>query len=193
MRTLLSPEDAEHGLKRLANQILTDHRGSEGLLLVGIRRGGVPLAEELSALISAGGGHVEVGTVDISLYRDDAGVALPNPRIGPSKLPVKLEGLRVILCDDVLYTGRTVRAAVDALLDYGRPAQVQLLVLVERNGRELPIQADYSVCQVTVDSGERIDVRKTDTGFLAVTAPLNAPSTPPKRPESATDPKDPAQ
>ncbi len=181
MRTLLSPEDAERGLQRLSGQLIEDHRGVGGLFLVGIRRGGVPLAEHLAKILGLTGEEIPVGSVDISLYRDDAGTALPNPRIGPTHLPVNIEGKRVILCDDVLFTGRTVRAAVDALLDYGRPAQIQLAVLVERDGRELPIQADYLVSKVVVTPDERIDVLVTEKGFLTVAALKGSPSTPPPK------------
>lgn len=161
----------------MAGEIVERHRGTDKLLLVGIRRGGVPIAERLAQLLRAEG-EVPVGSVDISLYRDDASIALPNPRIGPTRLPVNIEGWRVILCDDVLFTGRTVRAAVDALLDYGRPAQVELAVLLVRDGRELPIQADYSVRHVEVSAAERVDV--TFNGeFSASAVPAGSPSTPP--------------
>src|SRR5690606_11233084 len=103
----------------------------------------------------------------------------PNPRIGPTRLPIGIDGLRVILVDDVLYTGRTVRAAVDALLDYGRPAKVELAALVTRDGRELPIQADYFVKAVEVSAAERVDVLAEGTDFTAVAVPQGSPSTPP--------------
>lgn len=163
----------------MAVQIVEQHHGTEGLLLVGIRRGGVPIAEHLAQLLSEQGATVPTGSVDISLYRDDAGTALPNPRIGPTHIPVQLEGTRVVLCDDVLYTGRTVRAAVDALLDYGRPARVQLAVLLSRKGRELPIQADYWVRDVDVEFNERIDVLASHGEFSAFAAPMGSPTTPP--------------
>lgn len=161
----------------MAGEIVERHRGTDKLLLVGIRRGGVPIAEELARLLKTEG-EVPVGSVDISLYRDDASVALPNPRIGPTRLPVNIEGWRVVLCDDVLFTGRTVRAAVDALLDYGRPAQVELAALLVRPGRELPIQADYSVRAIEVSEAERVDVLHTQ-GFAAVAVPVGSPTTPP--------------
>lgn len=179
MRTLLDAADAERGLRRLAGEILERNRGASKLLLVGIRRGGQPLAERLAQLLSDDTTKVPVGTVDITLYRDDVGTALPNPRIGPTRLPVSIEGWRIILCDDVLYTGRTVRAAVDALLDYGRPAAVQLAVLLERKGRELPIQADYWVRSVDVSASERVDVGFTAGEFVAVAVPQGSPTTPP--------------
>jgi pyrimidine operon attenuation protein/uracil phosphoribosyltransferase len=176
---LLNSEDADRGLRRVAGQIVERHRGTEGLLLVGIRRGGVPLAAALASIFEESGTAVAVGSVDISLYRDDAATALPNPRIGPTKIPISLNGRRVILCDDVLFTGRTVRAAVDALLDYGRPQQIELFVLVERGGRELPIQADYSVMKVQLTPDSRVDVHHVDGRFNVVKAPLGSPTTPP--------------
>jgi pyrimidine operon attenuation protein/uracil phosphoribosyltransferase len=136
------------------------------------------LAERLSELLHPHG-PVPVGSVDISLYRDDAGTALPNPRIGPTRLPMAIEGLHVVLVDDVLYTGRTVRAAVDALLDYGRPAKVELAVLLDRDGRELPIQADYSVRKVGVSAAERVDVLVDGASFSAIAVPQGSPTSPP--------------
>lgn len=182
-RAVLDEADAERGLGRMVSEIVERHRGTEGLLLVGVARGGVPVARRLARLLAERGGPVPVGSVDITLYRDDAATALPNPRIGTTSLPISIEGRRVILCDDVLYTGRTTRAAVDALLDYGRPAKVELAVLVDRGGRELPIQADYRGVTVEVGPGERIDVLSAASGgtdrFRAVVVPLGSPSTPP--------------
>jgi pyrimidine operon attenuation protein / uracil phosphoribosyltransferase len=188
MRRLLDPADADRGLRRMAIQIVEQHQGTEKLLLVGIRRGGGPIAEQLARLLSEQDSTVPVGSVDISLYRDDAGTALPNPRIGPTHIPVSLAGTRVVLCDDVLYTGRTVRAAVDALLDYGRPARVQLAVLVSRKGRELPIQADYLVREVDVKPDERVDVIAENGRFSAVAAPMGSPTTPPPAAGPAPEP-----
>jgi pyrimidine operon attenuation protein/uracil phosphoribosyltransferase len=106
--------------------------------------------------------------VDISLYRDDASTALPKPQIGRSEIPFEVEGRRIVLVDDVLYTGRTVRAALDALLDYGRPQKIELAVLVDRGGRELPIQPDFVVKVAEVGGKDRIDVLVDDAGFRAV-------------------------
>ncbi len=189
MRQLLDATDAARGLRRVAGEIVERHRGAKDLLLVGIRRGGVPIAYHLAELVSQFEEEtsVPVGTVDITLYRDDAATALPNPRIGPSQLPTKIEGRPVILVDDVLFTGRTIRAALDAIVDYGRPAQVELAVLVNRGGRELPIQADYRVVDVSVDKSERVDVFQTDAGWIASAVPVGSPSAPsqPKVPENS--------
>src|SRR5262245_35046886 len=116
MKLLLDRESTARGLRRMAGEIIERHRGAEDLVLVGIRRGGVPVASALAHWIAElEGQSVPLGTVDITLYRDDAATALPNPRIGPSEIPVPIAGRRVILVDDVLYSGRTVRAALDAL------------------------------------------------------------------------------
>ncbi|MCH2109210.1 MAG: bifunctional pyr operon transcriptional regulator/uracil phosphoribosyltransferase PyrR [Polyangiaceae bacterium] len=186
MKTLVEPEDIQRGLRRVAGEIVERHRGLENLLLVGIRRGGVSVAEALAQLIAEHektvASAVPVGTVDISLYRDDSATALPNPRIGPSELPIHLEKRRVILCDDVLFTGRTVRAALDALLDYGRPASVELAVLLDRGGRELPIQADYLVRNINLESGQRVDVvleSRAPQRWRALSVPVGSPSIPP--------------
>jgi pyrimidine operon attenuation protein/uracil phosphoribosyltransferase len=183
MRVLLDAEAVSRGLRRVAGEILEHHRAGEHLVLVGIRRGGVPLANALASWLKEFDGHdFPVGSVDITLYRDDAATALPSPRIGPSKVPCSLDGLRVVLVDDVLYTGRTVRAAIDALIDYGRPRRIELAVLIDRGGRELPIRADYVVRTVEVSQDERIDVVADAGGLMAIVQPFTAPSQPPGRP-----------
>lgn len=157
--TLLDPSDIARGLRRIAGEIAERGKGIADLALVGVRRGGVPLAERLAALLEElEGRRPLVGDIDITLYRDDAATALPNPRIGPSHVPFPVEGKRIILVDDVLYTGRTTRAAFDALLDYGRPRKIELAVLIDRGGRELPIQPDYVVRAVDVPASSRVEV-----------------------------------
>ncbi len=181
MRVVLDSESADLGLQRVAREIVERHRGTEGLVLIGVRRGGVPLAKSLKALLEGiGQGEIASGLVDITLYRDDAATALPNPRIGPSEVPVSLEGKRVVLVDDVLFTGRTIRAAMDALMDYGRPKCIELCVLIDRGGRELPIQADYVVRKLEISPTERVDVGHDGPGFYAVVQDSSAPSLPPK-------------
>jgi len=118
--------------------------------------------------------RVPVGAVDIALYRDDASTALPKPQIGRSEIPFEVEGHRIVLVDDVLYTGRTVRAAVDALLDYGRPKKIELAVLIDRGGRELPIQPDFLVKVCEVDASDRIDVVEDASGLRAIVYPGGA-------------------
>jgi pyrimidine operon attenuation protein / uracil phosphoribosyltransferase len=159
------------GLVRIARQIVERDLDTGDLSLVGIRRGGEPVANHLARLIEASTGEsVRVGSVDITLYRDDAATALPSPRIGPSHIPFDLEGKRVVLVDDVLYTGRTIRAAVDALLDYGRPRRIELAVVADRGGRELPIQPDYRVAVTEVDAHSRVEVVPHDGSFQVVRA-----------------------
>lgn len=131
-------------LRRIAHEIVERNGGAGGLALVGIRTGGDYLARRLQRLITdIEGVEPPAGAVDITLYRDDVFQGLPKPEIGPTELPFELAGHIVVLVDDVLYTGRTVRAALDALVDFGRPKAVQLAVLVDRGLRELPIGADY--------------------------------------------------
>ena len=145
-------------LKRIAVEIAEQTRGAENVALVGIRRGGVPLAERVAKEIAAAEGReVPVGSVDITLYRDDAATALPDPKIGPSHIPFEVAGKDVVLVDDVLQTGRTVRAALTALLDYGRPQRVWLAVLCDRGGRELPIAADFAGPSFELGPGERLE------------------------------------
>ncbi len=186
---LLDPAGVADCLARISAEIAERARGDEGpLLLVAIRRGGDPLATRIARKIEAAAGPtipVVLGSVDVTLYRDDAATALPNPRIGPSRIPVALEGRRVVLVDDVLHTGRTIRAALDAVLDYGRPRRIELAVLVDRGGRELPIQPDYVGLRVEVPTGRRVEVVGKRTGpepgdvepwAIVVPAPAAAPS-----------------
>lgn len=180
MRVLIDPESVDRGLRRIAGEIAERTRGAEGLLLVGIRRGGIAVASRLVHwLADLEGREVPLGAVDITFYRDDAATALPNPRIGPSEIPGTLVGRHVILVDDVLFTGRTVRAALDALLDYGRPRKVELAVLVDRGGRELPIQADYRVRNAEVAPADRVDVIQEGGRLTVYVQPQNAPTLPP--------------
>jgi pyrimidine operon attenuation protein/uracil phosphoribosyltransferase len=183
MRELLDSESVDRGLRRVAGEILERHSDSSNLVLIGIRRGGVPLAERIGRWIERLDGAVPpIGHVDITLYRDDAATAMPNPRIGPSRVPVALDQRVVILVDDVLYTGRTIRAALDALLDYGRPRRIELAVLVDRCGRELPIQPDYVVRTLPVPADERVDVYTAGDVTTVAAVPLSAPTIPPPAP-----------
>jgi pyrimidine operon attenuation protein / uracil phosphoribosyltransferase len=180
MRVLLDAEGVSRGLRRVAGEIVERHRGTEGLVLVAIRRGGIPVADSIAYWIrELERRDIPVGSVDITLYRDDAATALPNPRIGTSDIPCSIEGARVVLVDDVLFTGRTVRAAIDALMDYGRPRRIELAVVVDRGARELPIAADYVVRTAEVGEQERVDVIETENGLEAVVQPMSFPTTPP--------------
>lgn len=186
MHVLIDSDSVDRGLRRLAGEIAERAPGAEGLLLIGIRRGGVLIANRLAHWLSElEGRQVPVGTVDITFYRDDAATALPNPRIGPSDVPGSIEGRHVVLVDDVLFTGRTVRAALDALLDYGRPRRVELAVVVDRGGRELPIQADYVVRSAEVPLTDRVDVVESGGRLTVLVQPSSAPTIPPKPLRSA--------
>ncbi len=167
---LLDPTAINRGLRRIAGEITERGPGIQNLALVGIRRGGEPLSTRLAALLcELEGEQPVVGSIDITLYRDDAATVLPNPRIGPSHIPFSVSGKRVLLVDDVISTGRTIRAAVDALLDYGRPQRIELAVLVDRGGRELPIQPDYVVREVQVSSDRHVEVVERDNELWAMT------------------------
>ena len=180
MRVLLDADSVDRGLRRMAGELSERTRGTERLLLIGIRRGGEVLTERLARwLEELEGRKVPVGMVDITFYRDDVATRLPNPRIGPSEVPVSIDGRHVVLVDDVLFTGRTVRAALDALLDYGRPYKVELAVLVDRGGRELPIQADYAVRRAEIAASDRVDVLERDGRLTAVVQANSTPTTPP--------------
>lgn len=180
MRELLDAQGVTRGLRRVAGEILERHQGSRNLMLVGVRRGGISICRELLRWMhELEDARIPTGTVDITLYRDDAATALPNPRIGPSEIPEPIEGKRVVLVDDVCFTGRTVRAAIDALMDYGRPRRIELAVLVDRGGRELPIQPDYFVRRVEIADAERVDVLEDEHGLRAVVQDSDAPSVPP--------------
>ena len=180
MRVMLDAEAATRGLRRLAGEIVERHAGADDLVLVGVRSGGVPVAREIARWVKElEGRDLPMGTVDITLYRDDAATALPNPRIGPSEIPFALEGKHVILVDDVVFTGRTVRAAIDALMDYGRPKRVELAALVDRGGRELPIQPDYVVATVSLEAEDRVDVLDDALGLRAIVHSTGARSVPP--------------
>jgi len=127
--------------------------------MIGIRRGGVPVARMLAEEIGQVEGRtIDVGTIDIALYRDDAATALPDPKIGPSAIDFSVSGRDVVLVDDVLQTGRTVRAAIDCLLDYGRPRRIWLAVLFDRGGRELPVAPDFVGRTLEVEPGNRLSV-----------------------------------
>ncbi len=151
-------------LRRIANEIVERNHGADDVALVGIRTGGLHLAERLVPLIEQiEGKRPMLGAVDITLYRDDVFVGLPRPEVGPTELPFRLAGNNIVLVDDVLFTGRTIRAALDALMDFGRPRQVQLAALVDRGMRELPIAADYigQTVETTKNDSVRVFLRET--------------------------------
>jgi pyrimidine operon attenuation protein/uracil phosphoribosyltransferase len=157
---LMSASEVERTLVRLAHEIVEKSNGSEDLALVGIRRRGIPLAERLGKLISAIEKRpVETGVLDIQFYRDDLSTTGVRPVVTPGAIGIDIDGRDVVLCDDVLYTGRTIRAALDALFDHGRPRRVQLAVLIDRGHRELPIEATYIGRRIPTSSREIIEVK----------------------------------
>jgi pyrimidine operon attenuation protein/uracil phosphoribosyltransferase len=157
---LMSASEIERTLVRLAHEIVEKSNGSEDLSLVGIKRRGVPLAERLGKLISGiEKRKVDTGVLDIQFYRDDLSTADVRPVVTPGSIGFDPEGRDVVICDDVLYTGRTIRAALDALFDHGRPRRVQLCVLIDRGHRELPIEATYVGKYVPTSSREIIEVK----------------------------------
>jgi pyrimidine operon attenuation protein/uracil phosphoribosyltransferase len=156
----MSASEIERTLVRLAHEIIEKNNGSDNLALVGVQRRGVPLAQRLSALIGNIEKHpVDVGILDISFYRDDLTTKDVRPVVNPGALGFDVNGRDVVLVDDVLYTGRTVRAALDALFDHGRPRRVQLLALIDRGHRELPIEATFVGRKVQTSSREIIEVK----------------------------------
>lgn len=155
-------------LRRMAHEIVerTAAEDTQPIVLVGIRTGGAHLAQRLANFIRAEGGVPApiLGAVDITLYRDDVFMGLPKPEVGPTELPDTLDGRTVVLVDDVLYTGRTIRAAMDVLADYGRPRAVRLAVLVDRGLRELPIQPDVVGVNLQTTRSESVRVMLAERG-----------------------------
>jgi pyrimidine operon attenuation protein/uracil phosphoribosyltransferase len=161
---LMSASEIDRTLVRLAHEILEKTSDLDKLAFVGIRRRGVPLAERLAAKIEGlEKRRIPVGILDISLYRDDLSTIADKPVLNTSQISFPVTGEEVILMDDVLYTGRTVRAALDALFDHGRPSRVQLLVLIDRGHRELPIEARYVGRVVQTTDNEIIEVKLRET------------------------------
>jgi pyrimidine operon attenuation protein/uracil phosphoribosyltransferase len=157
---LMSASEIDRTLVRLAHEVLEKTKDLDLLAFIGIRRRGVPLAQRLSKKIEAlERRHVPVGILDINLYRDDLSTVDIKPVVSATEIPFSVEGKDIILMDDVLYTGRTIRAALDALFDHGRPARVQLLVLIDRGHRELPIEARFIGRIVQTTDIEIIEVK----------------------------------
>ncbi|SMB94519.1 pyrimidine operon attenuation protein / uracil phosphoribosyltransferase [Thermanaeromonas toyohensis ToBE] len=157
---IMDAEKMRRALIRIAHEILERNKGTENLVLVGIRRRGVPLAERLQRIIEEiEGVKLPLGILDITLYRDDLTTLSSHPIIHRTEIPFNITGKKVVLVDDVLFTGRTVRAALDALMDLGRPQNIQLAVLIDRGHRELPIRADYVGKNVPTSLKEEIAVQ----------------------------------
>jgi pyrimidine operon attenuation protein/uracil phosphoribosyltransferase len=160
---IMTAQDVKRTLNRIAHHITDHNKGTEGLVLVGIRTRGVPLARRLSALIAEFESEViPVGELDIALYRDDLTLRRDTPRVHRTDIPVDISNRKVVLVDDVLFTGRTVRSALDAVVDLGRPAQIQLAVLIDRGQREFPIRADYVGRKIPIAAQQKVVVRLTE-------------------------------
>ena len=157
--TLMAEDQIRRAVKRIAHEIVERNQGVEDLVVVGIRRRGVPLAERIAAYIEQiEGQQVPVGALDITLYRDDFQIITRQPQVGKTEINEDITDKIIILVDDVLSTGRTVRAALDELIDFGRPRQIQLAVLVDRGHREFPIKPDYVGKNVPTSETELVEV-----------------------------------
>lgn len=166
-RIILTAQDMELALKRIALQIVERNRTVSELAIIGIHTCGVDLAQRIRNIIQEQEGvDIPFGSLDITLYRDDWSLISQNPVVRTTDILFPVEDRRLILVDDVLYTGRTIRAAMEVVMDYGRPHSIQLAVLVDRSGRELPIQADYTGMQTSVLPHERIQVLLKERGGL---------------------------
>jgi pyrimidine operon attenuation protein/uracil phosphoribosyltransferase len=164
-RTLMSAEDMQRALSRVAHEIVERNKGARDLILVGMQTRGVPLAKRLADTIhSLEGINVPVGSLDISLYRDDLSSLSLKPTVHRTDVPVDVTDKQIVLVDDVFYTGRSIRAAMDALMDLGRPQSIQLAVLVDRGHRELPIRADYVGKNIPTSKNEeiKVDIKEVD-------------------------------
>ena len=158
-KTILDADAIRRSLVRISHEIVEKNKGVENVVLVGIRTRGVPLAQRLAEQVAEiEGVKVPVGSMDITLYRDDLSTLAYNPIVKETELDFDINGKTVILVDDVLFTGRTIRCALDALIDMGRPKAIQLAVLVDRGHRELPIRADYVGKNVPTSTSETVDV-----------------------------------
>ncbi len=163
----MTPEDIRRTLARIAHEIIERNKSVSDLILVGMRTRGVPLAKRLATNIKAFEGiEIPVGALDFGLYRDDLDSLDFKPLLNSTQIPIDIDGKTVILVDDVLYTGRSTRAAMDALIDLGRPSCIQLAVLVDRGHRELPIRADYIGKNIPSARSEEIKVELTETDGL---------------------------
>jgi pyrimidine operon attenuation protein / uracil phosphoribosyltransferase len=163
-RRIMTADEIRRATIRLSHEIVEKQAGTDGLLLIGIQRRGVPLARRIAAAILENeGAEVPVGALDITFYRDDLSLVAQQPVVKGTELPSAIDGRTVVLVDDVLYTGRTIRAAMDALVDFGRPQAIRLAVLVDRGHRELPIRADHVGKNVPTSREELVRVHLEET------------------------------
>jgi len=157
---IMDAQAMERAITRIAHEIIEKNKGMSGVALIGIQRRGVPLADRLAACIEkVGGSKVPVGVLDITFYRDDLSLINEHPVLNATDIPFGITGLSIVLVDDVLFTGRTTRAAMDALIDSGRPKSIQLAMLIDRGHRELPVRADFVGKNVPTSRSELISVR----------------------------------
>ena len=164
-KELLDKKDIDRMLSRMAHEILERNKGARGLCLVGIQRGGVHLAKRLAHKIKEiEHRDVPVGSLDIAFYRDDLSIRKEQPQVRRTEVPCDLSDQKVVLVDDVLFTGRSIRAALDALMDIGRPASIQLAVLIDRGHRELPIKADFVGKNIPTAINENVEVCLEEEG-----------------------------
>lgn len=164
-KELLDKQDIERAITRMAHEIIEKNKGIKSICLVGIQRGGVHIAHRLSAkLREIEGTDLPVGTLDIALYRDDLNVRTDQPVVRRTQVPCEINDQKIVLIDDVLFTGRSIRAAMDAVMDLGRPSAIQLAVLVDRGHRELPIKADYVGKNIPTSTNETVKVELSEDG-----------------------------
>ncbi len=163
-RQVMDGQAIQRAVVRIAHEVVERNKGGDGLALIGVRSRGVHLAQRLLRSLHeiAAGQVIPFGIIDITLYRDDLDRGLQTPRVQGTDIAFPVDGRRILLVDDVLFTGRTVRAAMDALVDFGRPRSIQLAVLVDRGHRELPIRADYVGKNLPTSHAERVSVRLTE-------------------------------
>lgn len=162
-KPILNADEIRRALTRIAHEIAERNEGVGSVVLVGIQRRGLPLAQRIASILAdVEGQQVAVGVLDITLYRDDLRLRHPAPVVGRTEIKENINGRTIVLVDDVLYTGRTVRAALDALVDFGRPARIQLAVLIDRGHRELPIRADFVGKNVPTARDEVVEVRLSE-------------------------------
>lgn len=175
-KIIMTSEDIRRTIARIAHEIIERNRSLENLILVGMRTRGVPLAKRLAANIKTFEGiDIPVGALDISLYRDDLDSLDIKPVVRETSIPTNVDGKSIVLVDDVLFTGRSTRAAMDALIDLGRPLSIQFAVLVDRGHRELPIRADYIGKNIPSARAEDIKVQLAETDGVDEVAIMTAP------------------
>lgn len=165
-KELLDKKDIDRILARMAHEILEKNKGTKELCLVGIQRGGVHLAKRLAGKIKEiEGKEIPVGSLDIAFYRDDLNIREKQPTVRRTEVPCEITDMKVVLVDDVLFTGRSIRAAMDALMDMGRPSCIQLAVLIDRGHRELPVKADFAGKNIPTAVNETVEVSLEEDGL----------------------------